>query len=410
MRAIRNIIYFGVISASTVWASDPKPAEHGAEKKEAKPGAKAEHGAAAPKAEAKPAAKSEHGAAPKAEAKGHGEAPKTEAKAAAKAEHGEAKPAAAHAEAKPAVEPKRTAPAKPVVHAAAPKPKAPVKRAIAPPAAHTPIVAPAIMTAGAGFAAGYVLVPAASYMASQGVIPIQVMPQQGTPQMMAAAADGHSTMASISPAAAPELHSAPHRLAAAGPPVVTAEVALNELKKGNERHVDSDYNHDHHSHRRLEEVAKGQAPHAIILTCSDSSVPPELVFDKGLGDLFVIRVAGNVAGNSELASIEYAAEHLNVPLVIVMGHKRCGAVSAAVAGGDPGGHITALVKQMEPAVKRARNLSGDLVDNAVHTNVDQVVRDLRNSAPILRQLVEAGRLKVLGAYYDLDSGKLEWMY
>ncbi len=405
MRAIRNFICFGAIfgtmSAPTVWASDPKPAAHSAEKKDAK-------------AEAKPAAKAEHAAAPKAEAKGN-EAPKAEAKGhgeakPAAAPHADAKPAAAHAEAKPAVEPKRTAPAKPVVHAAAPKPRAPVRRASAPAAIQTPVAAPAVFAAGAGLAAGYVLVPAATYMASQGVIPIQGMPLQGMPQMMASAGDGHSTMASISPTAAPELHAASHRLTVAGPPVVTAEEALNELKKGNERHVDSDYNHDHHSRRRLEEVAKGQAPHAIILTCSDSSVPPELVFDKGLGDLFVIRVAGNVAGNSELASIEYAAEHLNVPLVIVMGHKRCGAVSAAVAGGDPGGHITALVKQMEPAVKRAKNLSGDLVDNAVHTNVDQVVRDLRNSAPILRQLVEAGRLKVLGAYYDLDSGKLEWMY
>ncbi len=392
MRAIRNFICFGAIFASMtgtrVWASDPKPAAHGAEKKDAK-------------VEAKPAAKAEHGAVPKAEAKGHGEAPKSEAKG-----HGEAKPTVAHAEAKPAIEPKRTTPAKPVVHAAAPKPKAPVRRAAAPAAIqHAPASVPKVFAGGAGFPAGYVLVPAATYMASQGVIPIQ-----GMPQTASLAADGHSTTASISPTAAPELHAAPHRLTVSGPPVVTAEVALNELKKGNERHVDSDYNHDHHSRRRLEEVAKAQAPHAIILTCSDSSVPPELVFDKGLGDLFVIRVAGNVAGNSELASIEYAAEHLNVPLVIVMGHKRCGAVSAAVAGGDPGGHITALVKQMEPAVKRARNLSGDLVDNAVHTNVDQVVRDLRNSAPILRQLVEAGRLKVLGAYYDLDSGKLEWMY
>jgi carbonic anhydrase len=206
------------------------------------------------------------------------------------------------------------------------------------------------------------------------------------------------------------VHAAPHHLPPAVPPVVTVEEALTELKKGNERHTDSDYNHDHHSHRRLEEVAKGQKPHAIILTCSDSRVPPELLFDKGLGDLFVIRVAGNIAGASELASIEYAAEHLNVPLVIVMGHKRCGAVQAAAAGGDAGGHIAALVRQIEPAVQKARNLPGDLVDNAVHTNIDQVVRDLRNSDPILKELVAAGRLKVLGAYYDIDTGKVDWMY
>ncbi len=384
-------LVLSLMTAYPAWSNDPKPAEHGSEK-------------TAAKKEAKPAAKSEHGAAPKAEAKP------------AAAAHGEAKkPEAAHAEAKKPATPAHAEPAKSV----APKPAAPkpVIRAAArprvaprPAAVHAPAPAAIGAPAGAYPSGSYVLVPAASFMAAQGVIPIQMVGQPGaTPLLMAASGasiDPHGSVQPASPAA-PQQH---HVAAPAGPPVVTAEEALNELKKGNERHVESDYNHENHSHRRLEEVAKGQKPHAIILTCSDSRLPPELIFDKGLGDLFVIRVAGNVAGDSELASIEYAAEHLNVPLVIVMGHKRCGAIQAAAGGGDPGGHITGLVKQIQPAVQRAKGMSGDLVDNAVHTNVDLVVRNLRNSGPILRELVEAGRLKVLGAYYDIDSGKVDWMY
>ena len=376
-------LVLSLMSICTAWSNDAKPAAaHGsektAEKKEAKPAQKNEHDAPA-KAEAKPAAAA-HGDAKKPES-AHAEVKKPASAA-----------AVAHSEpAKPAPKPAVLAAVKPRV--AAPRPPA---------AVHAP--APVPVAAGAYPAGSYVLVPATSFMAAQGVIPVQMMAANvGTP------ADAHSGIRAASADHSPA--TAQHHVAApAGPPVVTAEEALNELKKGNERHVESDYNHENHSHRRLEEVAKGQKPHAIILTCSDSRLPPELIFDKGLGDLFVIRVAGNVAGSSELGSIEYAAEHLNVPLVIVMGHKRCGAVQAAAGGGDPGGHISGLVKQIEPAVQRAKSMAGDLVDNAVHTNVDLVVRNLRNSGPILKELVESGRLKVLGAYYDIDSGKVDWMY
>ena len=400
-------LVLSLMAVSTAWSNDAKPAAHGsekpAEKKEAKPAEKG-HGETA-----KPAAKNEHGAAAKAEAKpaaaAHGEAKKPEEK----------KPDAAHAEAKKPAAAHSAEPVKP-----APKPafRAAAKARVAPRAA---VPVSPVMSAGNYPAGSYVLVPAASFMAAQslianGAIPIQMMGQSGAAPMLMAAGgnssvDAHGSVhadpsADHAPAAVPQHHIA----APAGPPVVTAEEALNELKKGNERHVESDYNHENHSHRRLEEVAKGQQPHAVILTCSDSRLPPELIFDKGLGDLFVIRVAGNVAGDSELGSIEYAAEHLNVPLVIVMGHKRCGAVQAAAGGGDPGGHISSLVKQIQPAVQKAKGMAGDLVDNAVHTNVDLVVRNLRNSGPILRELVESGRLKVLGAYYDIDSGKVDWMY
>ena len=385
-------LILSLMAVLPAWPNDAKPAAaHGsektAEKKDAKPAAKSEHGAAA-KAETKPAA-SAHGEAKKPEAS-HAEAKKTAPVA-----------PSAHSE----------TPAKPVIKAvvrAAAKPRV-APRAAAAVHAPPPTVMP--LPAGVYPAGSYVLVPTATFMATQGVIPLQMMASSVSPPVSSHNADANNVEAHSAAQADHSPSQAPHHIAApAGPPEVTAEEALNELKKGNERHVESDYNHENHSHRRLEEVAKGQKPHAVILTCSDSRLPPELIFDKGLGDLFVIRVAGNVAGNSELGSIEYAAEHLNVPLVIVMGHKRCGAVQAAASGGDPGGHISSLVKQIEPAVQRAKSMAGDLVDNAVHANVDLVVRNLRNSGPILKELVESGRLKVLGAYYDIDSGNVDWMY
>lgn len=339
----------------------------------------------------------------------------------AEAKHGEAKPAAPVAAAKPSPAPK------PVEHVAAPKPvvKAavrPVVRAAAKPKpvirTHSsinvnsddhgvPSAAPVVMQSGAYPNGSYVLVPAASFMASQGVVPVQLMAQAISPP----AHDAHVLTPVRTVPAAIDTHAvAPHTPKHVEPPVVSADKALEELRKGNTNHVKGHYKHEHMNHNRLMEVAKGQKPHAIILSCADSRVPPEVVFDKGLGDLFVIRVAGNIAESAELASIEYAAEHLNVPLVVVMGHKRCGAIQAAAGTGDPGGHITDLVKQIQPAVNRARSMAGDLVDNAVHTNIEDVVKNLRRSQPILNQMVESGRLRIVGAYYDLDTGKVDWLY
>jgi carbonic anhydrase len=138
-------------------------------------------------------------------------------------------------------------------------------------------------------------------------------------------------------------------------------------------------------------------------------VPPELVFDQGLGDIFVVRVAGNVASDAELGSLEYGAEHLQIPLLVVLGHQHCGAVTAAVEGGTVPGHIAALVKLLQPAVEGSRGLAGDPVENAVKMNVELVVKQLRTSEPILKELVDHGKLKIVGAVYSLDTGKVTWL-
>jgi carbonic anhydrase len=181
---------------------------------------------------------------------------------------------------------------------------------------------------------------------------------------------------------------------------------LDMLKAGNARFVVGQPIHANQSVDRRMEVAGGQRPFAIIVGCSDSRVPPEIVFDQGLGDLFVVRVAGNILDDHALGSIEYAAEHLHVPLVVVLGHDKCGAVQAAVSGGDAPGHIGSLVEAIEPAVEDAKSEQGDLLDNAIDANVRRVVTEIRHSEPILEHEVEAGKLTVVGARYKLDSGEV----
>lgn len=185
--------------------------------------------------------------------------------------------------------------------------------------------------------------------------------------------------------------------------------AMQQLIDGNRRYVAAQLQHPHQQAERRMEVAKGQHPFAVILTCGDSRVAPEIVFDQGLGDLFVLRVAGNIADDAVIGSIEYAAEHLGVSLVVVMGHERCGAVDAAVKGGEVPGHIGALVKAINPAVVKARGKSGDLLENCVRTNAEMVANRLRENKPILSHLVEEGKLQIVGAYYDLDDGVVQFM-
>jgi len=190
---------------------------------------------------------------------------------------------------------------------------------------------------------------------------------------------------------------------------VTADSVLAELTAGNAHHVAHRYQHPHETAERQRELASSQSPHAEILSCADSRVPPELIFDQGLGDLFIIRVAGNVVSDTELGSLEYGAEHLHVPLLVVLGHQHCGAVTAAVEGGEAEGHIAALVNLLRPAVEKTRAMPGDHVENAVTANVEMVVKQLRASTPVLAKLVSEGKLKVVGAVYSLDTGKVTWL-
>ncbi len=157
--------------------------------------------------------------------------------------------------------------------------------------------------------------------------------------------------------------------------------------------------------KRRAELATGQRPFAIVLGCADSRTSPEVLFDQGLGDLFVVRVAGNVLDDHVLASIEYAVDHLGAQLIVVLGHQRCGAVQAAKetleAKAEAPAHINSLVAAIKPAVEATR---GADVETTIKANTENVVQSLRSSEPVLKKEVEAGAITVLGAYYDLDTG------
>jgi carbonic anhydrase len=194
-------------------------------------------------------------------------------------------------------------------------------------------------------------------------------------------------------------------------PMLTADQALQMLMEGNKRYVAAKLLRPNQSAQRRGEVAKDQNPFAAILGCSDSRVPAEVIFDQGLGDLFVIRLAGNVADNLALGSIEYAVEYLSVPLVMVLGHSRCGAINATVQVAEKGvpapGHIANLVEAIWPAVNQVRGRPGDLVDNAITANVALVVERLKSMPPMLSEFVQSGKLSIVGARYDLDTGVVE---
>ncbi len=188
---------------------------------------------------------------------------------------------------------------------------------------------------------------------------------------------------------------------------MSGEAALRLLMEGNKRYASERCEHPNHQAGRRLAVAKGQHPFAIVLTCADSRVAPEILFDQGMGDLFVHRVAGNIVDDAILGSIEYGAEHLHAPLVVVLGHERCGAVDATLKGGTAPGHIGSLVAAIRPAVVATKGRPGDALDNAVRANVLQVVEQLKGSRPILAELVEHGRLTIVGGRYDLETGQVE---
>lgn len=193
--------------------------------------------------------------------------------------------------------------------------------------------------------------------------------------------------------------------APADAPGVPPEQALALLKEGNAAFVQGKMTHPGQDTPRRSEVSAAQQPFAVIVSCSDSRVPPEIIFDRGLGDLFVVRDAGNVVWDVEIGSIEYAVEHLGVRLVVVLGHKRCGAVGAAVRNsGDESEHIGSILKMIAPAVDKVKGAPGDQIENAVRANIELVRDRLRGEEPVLARMVKEHKLKIVGAYYDLDSG------
>jgi carbonic anhydrase len=184
---------------------------------------------------------------------------------------------------------------------------------------------------------------------------------------------------------------------------LTPDQALEKLMAGNQRFVQDKRQHPDQAMSRLAEVAQSQAPFAAILSCADSRVVPEILFDQGIGDLFVVRVAGNLANIEDIASQEYAVGNLKTPLLLVLGHERCGAVNAALNGGAYPGVISSLVFAIQPAIDATEGKPGDRLTNAVQENVRLQVNRLQNSA-LIADAVKAGKLKVVGAYYDLDTG------
>jgi len=220
-------------------------------------------------------------------------------------------------------------------------------------------------------------------------------------------------------------------------PIVSPADAISKLKEGNARFTAGNMQHPHESNderkymaansyenagmtflgmsaaeaeKRRTELAKTQHPFAAIVSCSDSRVPPEIVFDQGLGDLFVVRVAGNVINDEGLGSIEYSVDHLGARLILVLGHQRCGAVQAAketiAAKGKAPGHIESLVTAIKPAVEATVK---DDLETTVKANVKNVVQALRSSTPILKAKVDSGEIQVIGGYYSLDTGAVTFL-
>jgi carbonic anhydrase len=184
-----------------------------------------------------------------------------------------------------------------------------------------------------------------------------------------------------------------------------SDSALNKLKEGNARFAGSTTSTARPTAAKRAETAQGQHPFAVILGCADSRVSPEIIFDQNIGDLFVIRTAGDLVDDHALGSIEYAVEHLGTRLVVVLGHTKCGAVTAAVASSKAPGHIQSLVDDIEPAVEAVQGKAGDTTELAVKENARRVAEAIRKRAD-LGEL--AKEVRIIFAIYDLASGKIEW--
>lgn len=190
------------------------------------------------------------------------------------------------------------------------------------------------------------------------------------------------------------------------------DASLMLLKEGNSRFASGKPQYPHQEASRRVEVAKGQEPFATVLACSDSRDPVELIFDRGVGDIFVVRVAGNIAGGSELATIEYGVGHLNTPLLVVMGHTKCGAVTAVAKGAELHGHLHLLADKIKPAVDKVKAgtpEADELVPKSIQANVWQTIEDIIKESGDVREKLAQGKVAIIGAIYDLESGKVSWL-
>jgi carbonic anhydrase len=186
---------------------------------------------------------------------------------------------------------------------------------------------------------------------------------------------------------------------------MTPDQALRRLMEGNQRFIKGKRENPNQNRTRLTEVAKSQKPFASILSCADSRVPSEIIFDQGFGDMFVCRVAGNIATPEEIGSLEFGSLVLGTKVILVMGHERCGAVDATIKGAQVPGKIATLLDAIKPAVERAKGQAGDQLANTCKANVLLQIEKLKSSS-VISQLIEQGKLKVVGGYYDLDTGEV----
>ena len=188
-------------------------------------------------------------------------------------------------------------------------------------------------------------------------------------------------------------------------PSVDADAALAKLKEGNARFSSSKVSQGKPTAAKRAETAQTQHPFAIVLGCADSRTAPEIVFDQNIGDLFVVRTAGNLVDEHALGSIEYAVDHLGARLIVVLGHTRCGAVTAALASDTAPGHVQSLVRDIQPAVKAAKGKDGNVTDLTVAENARLMAAKIRNEASLGEFAKE---VRIISGVYDLDTGKVEW--
>ncbi len=195
---------------------------------------------------------------------------------------------------------------------------------------------------------------------------------------------------------------------------LTAPQALDRLKEGHRRYLTGCGGHLHTDAMRRKETSEfGQRPFASILGCSDSRVPVEVIFDQGIGDLFVVRVPGNVCNPDEIGALEYGIGHLETPLCVVLGHTQCGAVTSVVTGSHLEGHLAGLLECIKPVVDGARKenpamANQTLVEVAARENVRRSIKTLVADSPVVKERVERGALEVVGAIYDVSTGEIEW--
>ena len=190
---------------------------------------------------------------------------------------------------------------------------------------------------------------------------------------------------------------------------LSPEESLKKLIEGNKRFVSGKTIKPNQSEIKIKELAKGQKPFAVIVGCSDSRVPNEIIFDQGLGDLFVIRTAGQVSSYASWGSMEFATAVLGAKLILVLGHTKCGAVAAACTVPEVPGHIVTLINAIKPAAELAKEMKGDHIENTVKVNVAMQIEALSKLEPVLSKRYTKKEIKIMGAVYDLETGKVEFL-